>query len=97
MLVAVLEIAKKAEPDMSVVKRLADLSARYSVECVAALRLMIEGDREGWLLLGVEDDARRVLKGAIDSDNEDGRRAARRLIEDLIAKGQFGFRQLLLS
>jgi hypothetical protein len=95
MLVAALEIAKKAEPDMSVVKRLADLCPRYPVECVAALRLMIEGDREGWLLLGVEDDARRVLKGAIDSNNEDGLRVARRLIEDLIAKGQFSFRQLL--
>jgi hypothetical protein len=95
MLVAALEISKKAEPDMSVVKRLADLCPRYPVECVAALRLMIEGDREGWLLLRVEDDARRVLKGAIDSNNENGLRAARRLIEDLIAKGQFGFRLLL--
>jgi hypothetical protein len=95
MLVASLGIAMEADPEMSVVKRLVDLSPRYSIECVAALRLMIDGDRDGWLLVGVEDDARRVLKGAIDSGNADGLQAARRLIEDLIAKGQFGFRQLI--
>jgi hypothetical protein len=95
MLVAALQIAKKAEPDMSIVKRLADLCPRYPVECVAALRLLIEGDREAWFLLGVENDARRVLKDALDSNDADGVKAARRLIEDLIAKGQFGFRELL--
>lgn len=95
MLIAALEIARKAEPDMNVVKRLADLCPGYPAECVSALRLMIESDREGWLLLGVEDDARRLLKGALDSKDDQGVRAGRRLIEDLIAKGQFGFRQLL--
>jgi hypothetical protein len=46
----------------------------------------------GCLLLGLEDDARRVLKGAIDRHNN-GVRAARRLGEDV--KGQFGFRPLV--
>ncbi len=95
MLVAALEIAKKAEPDMTVVKRLADVCPKYPVQCVTALRLMIEGDREGWLLLGVEDDARRLLKSALESNNPDGALAAKRMVEELIAKGQFGFRQLL--
>jgi hypothetical protein len=95
MLVAALEIAKKAEPDMTVVKRLADLCPKYPVQCVTALRLMIEGDREGWLLLGVEDDARRLLKIALESTNPDGEVAAKWLVEELIGKGQFGFRLLL--
>ena len=56
---------------------------------------MIEFDREGWLLFGDEDDGRRILKVAIDNNNGDGLRVARRLIEDLIAKGQFTFRGLL--
>jgi hypothetical protein len=94
-LVAALEIAKKVEPNMTVVKRLADLCPKYPVQCVAALRFMIEGDREGWLLLGVEDDARRVLKSALESNRPDGVLAAKRLVEELIGKGQFGFRQLL--
>lgn len=94
-LVDVLGLARKAEPGMNVVKRLADLSPKYPVQCVAALRLMIEGDREGWLLIGVEDEARRLLKAALDSNNPGGATAARRLIEELIGMGQFGFRQLL--
>jgi len=56
---------------------------------------MIEGDREGWLLLGVEDDARRVLKSALESNSPDGVLAAKRLVEELIGKGLFGFRELI--
>jgi hypothetical protein len=56
---------------------------------------MIDGDREGWLLLGVEADARSLLRRAMESNNPEGALASRRLIEELIAKGQFGFRDLL--
>ena len=74
---------------------LRELCPKYPVECVSCLRLMIEGDKEGWVLIGVEGDARTLLKRALDSDNPDGSSSARRLIEWLIAKGQFGFRDLL--
>jgi len=94
-LLAALQLGKKAEPEMDVVKRLAEICPIYPVQCVSCLRLMIEGDREGWLLLGVEADARLVLKRALDSNNPDGTLAARRMVEELIAKGQFGFRDLL--
>jgi hypothetical protein len=56
---------------------------------------MVEGDRERWLLLGVEDDAKRVLRHAIDSNNADAALSARRLTEHLIARGHFGFTSLL--
>jgi len=65
------------------------------IECVSCLQLMIEGDKEGWVLIGVEGDARTLLKFALESDDPDGSLSARRLIEWLIAKGQFGFRALL--
>ena len=94
-LMVALAVAKKAEPEMSVVARLAELCPKYPAQCVTSLRLMIEGDREGWFLMGVENDAQRLLRGALQSNNPDGVLAARRLIEELIAKGQFGFRQLL--
>jgi hypothetical protein len=94
-LVATLSLSKRVEPAMQVIEHLAEISQRYPVECVACLRLMVEGDAEGWMLIGVEDDARKVLQEALDSGNMDGAVAARRLIEDLIAKGQFGFRSLL--
>jgi hypothetical protein len=80
---------------MDIVKRLAELCQTYPVECVASLRLMIEGDTEGWLIVGVEDEAWLLLKGALESNNPEGVLAARRLIEELIARGQFSFQSLL--
>src|SRR4029077_4072477 len=69
MLLAVLQITKKAQGQMRVVKLPAERCPTYPVECVACLRLMVEGDREGWLLLGVENDAQVVLKLALSSNN----------------------------
>ena len=73
-----------------------ELCPRYPVECVSCLRLMIEGDKEGWILIGVEGDAQTMLKRALDSNNPEGSLSAKRLIEWLIAKGHFGFRTLLV-
>lgn len=94
-LLGALQLSKKTAAETDVVKRLTELCLRYPVECVSCLRLMIEGDKEGWILIGVEADARTLLKRALESNNPEGSASARRLIEWLIAKGQFGFRDLL--
>jgi hypothetical protein len=94
-LLAALRLFKKTLPEMDVVKRLDQICPRYPVECVSCLRLIIEGDKDGWILLGVEDDARKVLKQALASNHPEGSLAAKRLIEQLIGKGHFGFRTLL--
>jgi len=94
-LIAVLRLTKEASPDMFVVRRLAELSAPYPLECVTCLRLMIEGDRERWLVLGVEDETRRLLTAALKSNVPDAAIAAGRLTQELIARGHFGFRDLL--
>lgn len=94
-LLGVLRLAKKTLPEMDVVKRLSEICPRYPAESVACLRLIIEGDKEGWILLGVEENARAVLSRALGSDSPEGSLAAKRLIEELIAKGNFGFRTLL--
>ena len=93
-LLAVLRLTRKAEGEMDVVKLLAARCARYPVECVTALRLMIEGDRDRWLLLAVENDAMALLRQALGSNNPEAVLGARRLAEELIARGYFGFRVL---
>ncbi len=94
-LLSILRLTKKAEGEMGVVKLLSERCPRYPVECVTCLRLMIEGDRERWLLLGVESDAIELLRSALNSNNPDAALSARRLAEELIARGHFGFRTLL--
>lgn len=94
-LLAALRVSTKVSPEMDVVKRLSELCPQYPVECVACLHLIIEGDADGWILLGIENDARALLSQALASSHPDGALSARRLIEELIAKGQFSFRTLL--
>jgi hypothetical protein len=94
-LLATLQLTTKTQAEMDVVKLLAERCPRYPVECVACLRLMVEGDSERWILVGVEEDAKRVLRLALDSNNAEASLAARRLIEHLIARGNFGFTSLL--
>jgi len=94
-LLSALRLTKKTESEMAIVKRLAEICPQYPVDCLSCFRLMIEGDRERWLLVGVEDDARRLLRSALDSHQPEAALPARRLVEDLIAKGHFGFRTLL--
>jgi hypothetical protein len=94
-LLATLQLSLKTASEMDVVKRLAELCTRYPTESVSCLRFMIEGDRDGWILLGVEDNARAVLRQALDSNNAEAALSARQLVEKLIGKGHSGFRTLL--
>jgi hypothetical protein len=94
-LLATLRLTKKAELDMDVVKRLAELCSVFPAECVSCLGLMIEGDREHSLLLGIEDEAREVIRLALESNVSEAATSAQRLAENLIARGHFGFRNIL--
>lgn len=95
MLLRVLRLTKKIEAGMDVVKVLAGLSSRFPIECIACLDMMIQGDRDNWVLLGAEAEARQTIKAALDSGQHDTVMVARRLVEFLIARGRFEFRSLL--
>ena len=60
------------------------------------LDLKVQGDRDNWVLVGVEVEARQIIKAAVDGGQHDAAMGARRLVELLIARGQYGFRNLLL-
>ena len=80
---------------MAVVKRLSELSVEYPFECVSCLRLMIEGDDEHWLLLGVARDALQLIEAAEKSSSSKGAEAARSLRQNLIGRGHYEFRPMM--
>jgi hypothetical protein len=94
-LLSTLRLTKKTHDESNVVKRLAELCPRYPTECVECLRLMIEGDRERWVVVSVEANARDVLRLALESNVLQAALAARRLVQDLIMLGYYEFRTLL--
>jgi hypothetical protein len=95
MLVRALRVTKAVEDGMDVMKVLAGLAPQSPREAIACLDLMVQGDRENWVLVGVELDARNVIKAALESRQHGAVVAARNLVELLIARGHYGFRTLL--
>jgi hypothetical protein len=96
ILLAALQLTKRVDAEMDVAERLADLCRSYPLECVSCLRLMIEGDRDRWLLAGIQNAAEKVLRVALGSNNPEAATSAGRLTEELIARGHFEFRRILL-
>lgn len=40
------------------------IASQYPVECVAGLVLMVQGDRDNWVLVGVEEEAQKTIREA---------------------------------
>jgi len=78
-LLAVLQLTRKTQAEMEAVKLLAERCPQYPLQCVTCLHLMVEGDTERWLLYGVEEDAKLVLRIALDSSDSEASLTARRL------------------
>jgi hypothetical protein len=92
---AALKISKKSAPDHLVVERLAQLAPMMPRQAVASLAMVIEGDKDGWGILGWSDEARKILSSALKSTDEKARADATDLVHRLGALGQFQFRSLL--
>jgi hypothetical protein len=90
-----LRIAKKVEPDHVVIERLAELSQSIPRDTVECLAMIVEGDQEGWGILGWRESARNILQDAMNSPDRDANAAAAKLIHKLGSRGYFEFRDLL--
>jgi hypothetical protein len=76
-------------------ERLAELAAAFPTEAVEAVRLLAEGDREGWMLTGTMDQLRTVLSTALSSEQLEAREVATNLLHRLGARGFYELRYLL--
>ncbi|MCE5254501.1 MAG: hypothetical protein LLG45_09930 [Actinomycetia bacterium] len=78
-----------------VVEHLANVVDRRPLRSVRALDKLVQSDHEGWRIAGWEDEARKVVEAAMQSPDEDVRRASVRLINRLVSKGYLDFRDLM--
>lgn len=90
-----LRIAKSVATDHRVVERLATLAPAMTLDAVECLRLLVDGDREGWHIGLWKEHARTILSIAIGSANEAARDEAISLINRLSARGFLEFGDLL--
>lgn len=94
-LLEVLRLVGRAEPDHLVVERLASLSESMPSKAVESLRLLVEGDQEGWGLLSWHGHARTILSSALNSDEPQAREEATAFVNWLAARGIRNFLELL--
>ena len=94
-LLATLRITGKVEADLWVVERLRDLAPTMPEKAIECLSLMVDGDDEGWGMLGWRDSAHRVLEAGVVSPEVGTRQAARALVHKLGGLGYFEFGKLL--
>ncbi len=88
-----LQIVGKAEPDHMVVEKLAEIVETYPLEAVKFLKVIVEGDREGWGIYGWREYARNILTVALQDVN--AKQKAEDLIQYLGSRGYLEFRDLL--
>ncbi len=91
----VLQLAGTVEPDSKVAEYLATLSVSYPSESLTCLSLLIDGDLDGWKLYALRENARTILRNALQCNNEQVRRDAEDLVHRLAAMGHLEFRDLV--
>ena len=90
-----LRLAGSIEVGHLVIKRLEELVAVHPTSVLGALELMVKGDREGWGLMSWKDSVREILRSALANPDDQVRRRAVDLTQELGAKGYRDFRSLL--
>jgi len=94
-LTTAIKIARKVDPDHMVVKELAKIMETYPLEAVKSLKIIVEGDSDGWGIYGWRQYARNIL--AIALQNVTAKQEAESLIQYLGSRGYLEFRDLLFN
>lgn len=94
-LVEVLKLTKKAEPDHMIIERLTEVCKVMPGQSVECLRLMAEGDKEGWEIYGWRGQARKILAIALQSSDPDLKATAENVVDYFGRRGYLEFRSLL--
>lgn len=94
-LLEVFRLAGSVDGDFAVAEQLAKIAREEPRRSVAALKALIESDKQGWQILGWKESARSILETAmaVEGTRED----AESVIHFLGAKGNMEFRDLLKS
>jgi hypothetical protein len=82
-------------PDFVVMERLAELAEDMTQEVLECVRMMIEGDKQGWDIPGWEKELRHILGVAIKGPIPEARKTATAIINRLGERGYPNFRGLL--
>ena len=90
-----LRIAGKVQPDHLIVERLASLAPTLPQKTIECLRLLVEGDKEGWKISGWRDELRSIVGTVISGNDLRAAEAAVDLVHYLGARSYRDLRDLI--
>jgi hypothetical protein len=91
----VLAVAGKVESEDFVLDNLAPLSVAYPEESVAILEQILRSTSKAWLVHTSEKEVTEILRNARASSSLVAKEDAKRIINDLARKQNFGFLSLI--
>lgn len=94
-LLEVLQITKKIAFDVAVIEQLASLASVMPRQVIRCVHLMVEGDQEGWNVVGWRDHIRSILTSTFQGGCKEAEEDATALIHRLSARGHLEFRGFL--
>ena len=92
---AVLERTGRIDPHHEVINRLTELSSAKPRAGAVCIRHMVQGDRDGWVVLGSSEQIREIAGRALKSEDPEARTAGAHLVNVLVARGHTKFKDLL--
>lgn len=95
LLTKVLNLSGTLEADHLVVERLASCAAVEPLASIESLRLLIQGDRDGWNIYHWREGAQSLLRLVLTNGDPTARQLAIDTINDLGRRGYVEFRHLL--
>jgi hypothetical protein len=93
--VDVLELSRGIDSPGEVISVLARAPESELAIAAKALRLIVANDREGWAIFGHQNDARSLVKAALESADREAVEEARAVADVLIARGFSDVRELV--
>jgi hypothetical protein len=91
----VLERTGRVDPHHEVINRLAERSRAKPRAAAVCVRLMVQGDRDAWIVLGSSEQIREIAGRALKSEDQETRAAGVHLVNVLVAQGHPEFKELL--
>ena len=90
-----LKLRKNVDVPDQVVEKLAEMAAEFPEESIDALGRLVPLQKDAWEIPGWQENPDKIIKAALGSGNANARARAIEVINDLGARGHFGFRGLL--
>lgn len=91
----ILRLGVDIEAEHMVSERLAEVSAKFPLQTIKCIQLIIENDKKGWFIISSRDEIKKIVENGLFSQSSKANKESTKLLNRLISLGHMDFRDLL--